>query len=169
MEKEIEDKLDLKDKLINFYNLNRYKIYIFLLALVLSLVSLIYINHINEKKNILISKKYVRAGLLLSSNDKDSAKKLYEEIITSKNKFYSILALNVIVEKELILDKEKILKYFKILESSVSSKDQRDLIILKKALYLIKIDNVESGYKLLNKLIEDNSILKSVATKIIKK
>ena len=50
MEKEIEDKLDLKDKLINFYNLNRYKIYIFLLALVLSLVSLIYINHINEKK-----------------------------------------------------------------------------------------------------------------------
>ena len=51
----------------------------------------------------------------------------------------------------------------------MSSKDQRDLIILKKALYLIKIDNVESGYKLLNKLIEDNSILKSVATKIIKK
>lgn len=169
MEKEIENKLYLKDKLINFYNSNKYKIYIFILALVLSLVSLIFINYINEKKNILISKKYVRAGLLLSSNDKDSAKKLYEEIITSKNKFYSILALNVIVEKDLILDEEKILKYFEILESSVSSKDQRDLIIFKKALYLLKMDKVESGYNLLNKLIENNSILKSVATKIIKK
>ena len=71
------------------------------------------------KKNILISKKYVRAGLYLASGNTTDSADILEEIILSKNKFYSILALNVIVEKELILDKEKILEYFKILESSV--------------------------------------------------
>ena len=32
---------------------------------------------------------------------------MFEEIILSKNKFYSILALNIIVEKNLMLDEKK--------------------------------------------------------------
>ena len=37
---------------------------------------------------------------------------LFEEIILSKNKFYSILALNTILEKKLEKDKNKIIKIF---------------------------------------------------------
>ena len=72
-------------------------------------------------------------------NQTDKAKKIYEEIILSKNKFYSILALNTIIEKNLIKDKEKILEFFEIVEKSNFKKDQKDLIALKKALYMIKI------------------------------
>ena len=61
----------------------------------------------NNKKNILISEKYTKAQLLLSKNKKEAATKHYEEIIFSKNKFYSVLALNTILEKELIKDKKK--------------------------------------------------------------
>ena len=62
-----------------------------------------------KKKNEIISEKYIQAGLYLSSNEMKNAKKIYEEIIESKNKFYSILALNTILEKNLESnDKEKI-------------------------------------------------------------
>ena len=76
------------------------------------------------------AEKYVQAGLLLAVKNKDNAKKLYEEIIASENKFYSILALNTIIEKDLISSKKKILEYFDVLENSISAKDNVDLIKL---------------------------------------
>ena len=72
------------------------------------------------------------------SSKKDEAKKIYEEIILSKNEFYSILALNKLIEENLINDKKKILNYFKMIEKSLITNDYKELIIFKKALYLIK-------------------------------
>ena len=97
------------------------------------------------------------------------AKTLYEEIILSKNSFYSILSLNKIIEKNLIVDENKILDYFKILEKSPAAKENRDLIFLKKALYLIKISNTKAANEILKNLIEKNSYFKSVAQELIKK
>jgi len=94
---------------------------------------------------------------------------MYEEIILSKNKFYSILSLNTILEKNLISDKSKILEYFKILESSSNTKENNDLIIFKKALFLIKVSDNETGRKLLNDLIEKDSKLKSIAEDLLLK
>ena len=94
-------------------------------------------------------------------------KKIYQEIVLSKNKFYSILALNRIIEKKLITDKETILEYFKILEQSASSKNQKDLIILKKALYLIKNSDVQIGENLLKELINKESHLKKLAEELL--
>ena len=50
---------------------------------------------------------------------KETAQKIYEEIIISKNKFYSILSLNSIIEQNLIFDRDKILEYFEILEKKI--------------------------------------------------
>ena len=91
------------------------------------------------------------------------------KIIYSKNSFYGILALNAILEKELVSDKEKILKYFKILTSSKLSQDQIDIINFKKALFLIKVSEKEKGDELLNNLIKNNSKFKTLAEEIIKK
>ena len=55
----------------------------------------------------MISEKYVKAGILLSNNKNEKAlKNYYEEIILSKNKFYSILALNTIIEKNYLMIKK---------------------------------------------------------------
>ena len=79
---------------------------------------------------------------------KKKCKKYYEEIILSKNKFYSLLALNTILEKNLINDKKKIIKYFLKLEKFNFSKEANiDLIHFKKALYLIKIKEIKAGKK----------------------
>ena len=76
------------------------------------------------KKNNLIAEKYVQAGLYLASGKDEKAKNIFEEIINSKNKFYSILAVNLIVEKNLVKEKEKIIEYFQKLEEINYSKDK---------------------------------------------
>ena len=77
--------------------------------------------------------------------------------------------MSTILEKDLILNEEKILNYFSVVESSIKSQDQRDLLLFKKALYLIKIKKNQDGEKLLNKLINDNSKFNSLAKEIISK
>ena len=118
---------------------------------------LIYI----EKKNDIISERYVQAGIYLIKNDEKKSREILEEIILSKNRFYSILALNTILEKDLEEDKKKILNYFDKVESITKSKDAIDLLNLKKGLYLIKNNNEQKGKELLKSLIESNSNIKS--------
>lgn len=169
MEQDVNNKIELKDKLVNFYNSNKKKIYTFIFVLIIILVSLILLKINNEKKNTLAAEKYIQAGINLNLDNKDKSKEFYEDIIYSKNSFYGILALNAILEKELVSDKEKILKYFKILTSSKLSQDQIDIINFKKALFLIKVSEKEKGDELLNNLIKNNSKFKTLAEEIIKK
>ena len=123
-------------------------------------IFLIFLDINKNKKNNLISEKYVQAGIYLASgNDKD-AKILLDEIILSRNNFYSILALNVILDKNLEIKKDLIMNYFKVVEKMNISKEQRDLVILKKGLYLLKYSNSDEGEKLLKSLIDSNSALK---------
>ena len=167
MEQNKENKIEIKSKLLNFYKSNKLKLYIFIFIAVLLLIIVNFIKINNEKNNILISKKYIKANLLLSSGNKEKSKKIYEEIIGSKNKFYSILALNNILEENLITDEKKILEYFDILVEVISENDQKDLLIFKKALYLIKIENIEEGKNLLKNLIKKDSSFKSIAQEIL--
>ena len=169
MEQNIENKLEIKDKLIDFFNKNKLKIYLFIALLIILFVSLVLFQKNLNKKNILIADKYVAANTFLNSNKNDKALKIYDEIILSKNHFYSILALNTVIEKELISDKNKILEYFEILEKTISEKENRDLFELKKALYFMKESEFEKSDLILNKLINENSLLKPLAEEIIKK
>ena len=169
MQQSIENKTDIKNKILNFYNLNKIKIYTFFFILFIILISAAYLKYDSKKKNDLIAEKYIQAGIYIALNKKDEAKVLYEEIILSKNKFYSILSFNSILEKKLITDKKKILNYFKTLEEIISNEDQKDLIIFKKALYLIKTSDLEGGKKQLDKLRKKNSKLKSISDELISK
>ena len=50
MEQNLETKLEFKQKLLNFYNNNKIKIYFFLAMLVVGSLLAIYLIHDNEKK-----------------------------------------------------------------------------------------------------------------------
>ncbi len=169
MEQNTENKIEIRDKLVIFYNKNKGKIFTSILIILIILFTFLFIEQNNKKKNILIAEKYVKAKILMSSNQKQNAKIIYEEIIQSRNDFYSILSLNEIIEKNLIEDEDKILNYFQGLEKSVSSKENKDLIFLKKALYLIKISKAQEGNNILKNLIEKNSNLRSIAQELINK
>ena len=113
MEQKINNKIALKDKLISFFQAHKYKLSVFASILIITFISIFILKINGEKKNSLIAEKYIKAGLYLAENKRDQSKNIYEEIILSKNKFYSALALNKILEEDLISDKNKILDYFR--------------------------------------------------------
>ena len=167
MENKLENRIELKNRLIKFYNFNKKKLYISLFFLIIILFSTFILKNNKERKNIFISEKYVQAGIYLKSERNNEAKILYEEIILSKNKFYSVLALNVILEEKLSLSNNEIIRYFEILENYISADDYSDLVSFKKALYLIKDSDFKKGNDLLKNLIDKNSKLKLIAQDII--
>ena len=169
MQENSENKKETKNKIEDFYRLHKSKIFMFIIILLSTVIIVILFNELKKRKNIKIGQEYIQAGILLSSNQKEDAIKIYEEIILSKNKFYSILALNTIVEKNLISDKNKIIEYFNIVEKSNNSKKTNDLIIFKKALYLIKNLDKEKGTNLMKNLIDQNSSLKPIINEVLKK
>ncbi len=167
MEQNFEGKLDIKNKLIDFLNENRLKIFTLIAIVILIFISITYVQYSNGKKNELIAEKYIQAGLYLSSNKAEKAKKLYIDIILEKNDFYSVLALNTLIEKNLISDKVRILEFFRILEKLSLTKNRSDLLIFKKSLYLLKNSEKQAGIKLLKKLVDNNSSLKPIAEELL--
>ena len=167
MEEKI-DNLTYSEKLLKFFAENKLKILILLGLISIIIFTLTFIN-INEKnKNLLISEKYIEAGLHLRKGEEEKAKLLYEEIVLSKNKFYSALALNVILEKNLFSNDNKILDYFSLLEKVNFSNDQKDLLMFKKGLYILKISKKEQGNLLLKNLIDYDTNYKTLAQEILK-
>ena len=96
---EIEEKKNLIDKVSISFKENKLKIIILISTILLIIVSFFFFNFYNDKKNILISEKFIQASIYLSSKKKEESKKLLDEIIYEKNPFYSVLALNLILEK----------------------------------------------------------------------
>ena len=169
MDKILQEKVELKDRLISIYKKNKFKIYLFLGVILISIILFFSYEINNKRNNNLMAEKYIEAGLYLNINENEKSLKLYEEIILSENKFYSILALNTIVEKKLIADKKKILDYFSFLENVISKKENKDLIMFKKAIYLMKTSDIQNGKNLLKNLVDNNSLLKSLALEILEK
>ncbi len=168
MEDNINKENYLKEKFIFFIKKNKRKIIYFFIALLIILGVIFFLNLNKKKQQILISEKYIQSGIFLSQKEVNKAKFLLEEIILSKDKFYSLLALNTILEKKLVTDKDKVLGYFLLIENLNLSDEQIDILKLKKALYLINENEVEEGEKLIKNLIENNSTLKEIAEDIIK-
>ena len=167
MEQNLDNKIDLKSRIINFYNENKLKIQILLIGILILFIVIIFLQVYNEKKNNQISEQFIQAGILYTKDDKDRSKKIYEDILKSNNTFYSTLALNNIIEKDLEKNDEKILKYFDIVEKLQKNREQKDILKLKKALFLLEKLNNEEAKILLNELVDSNSKLKNLAEDIL--
>ena len=168
MENEITDKSNLIAKISNIAK-EKKKLLLSILFIIIAILSaMIFLNYYQDNQNEKISEKYIKAGIYLSSKDKEKSKSIYKEIIFSKNKFYSILALNNIIENDHEENNDEVLKFFEIVEKINITPEQRNLDKLKKALYFKKISRDTEGNKLLEEIIADNSIWKETALEISK-
>jgi hypothetical protein len=167
MEESTDKNLKANNKVIKLIKDNKSRIiYLFIILIFIGTI-FTYLEINNNNKNNLIAEKYVQAGIHLAAKEYNESKIIYNDIIQSKNKFYSILSLNNIIENDLEPEEEKILKYFEFIEKINITKDQKDLLEFKKSLYLIKISKFQEGNKLLKKIIESESKFKSLAEDII--
>ena len=165
---ENEEKIDFFERVENFVKKNKNILLTILTLTIFIVIGVNYLNYYQKSKNEKISEKFVQAGIYLSLDKKEESKNIYKEIIISKNKFYSLLALNNIIDNNLEKNNEEVLKFFDIVENTKIDKEQKNLVKLKKALYLIKISKDIEGKKLLNEIISDNSIWKETASEISK-
>ena len=168
MEEKAENILVIKDKIFFFIKKNYIKILFIVFLITLFLAILIFFQFNQKKKNNLISEEYLKASLMISSNEFEKSREILENIIFSKNKFYSNLALNLILEKKLEKDFNRVISYFEAVEKLSLSKDQYELLIFKKALYLMKSSKIEEGKKLLKNLANSKSNIKNLAINILK-
>ncbi len=167
MDPHIDKNLEFTEKLKLFFKEQKIKIILISCTCVLITIIFLVMKVFQERENILISEKFIKANIFLSTQNEDKSKELYEEIIKSKNKFYSILALNTILEKELENNEDVIINYFDILQDLPIPPEQKDLLIFKKALYLIQISKTEEGETLLRRLSNSNSYLKNISDQIL--
>ena len=166
---ENEKKIDSFEKIENFLKRNKSIFLIILTLIIFILIGFNYFNYYKKSENEKISEKFVQAGIYISSNEKEKSKIILKEIIFSKNKFYSLVALNTIIDNNLEENSKEVLKLFEAVEDIKAEKEQKNLIKLKKALYLIKISEDNLGKKLLDEIISDDSIWKEAASEISQK
>ena len=167
MENGIKQNISFSEKLTNEIIKNKKYLFIILFLVISILIGYSYFNHAKNIKNLEISDKYIKAGILLNSERKEESKIIYKEIILSENKFYAFLSINKILDNELESNYDEIFNLFKILENLKVDKEKKNLIKLKKALFLIKISKEDEGNNLLKEIIENNSIWKSSAQEIL--
>ena len=167
MNKEENNVAEKKNKIIFLVKENKIKILIIVSVIFLTIISLNLFKIHKLNKNDLISEKYIQAGIYLNLKNEKKSLEIYDEIIKEKNKFYSVLSLNTVIEKKLVKDHEKIINYFEIVEKINTSKEQKDLVMFKKALYLINANKLIKGKEILEKIIDSNSKLKIFAEEIM--
>ena len=167
MEQNIDSKIDFKSKVKNLYKKNKIKTQLFFLTILILLTSIIFLQAYYEKKNNQVSELFINAGILYTQDEKDGAKKIYEDILKSNNSFYSTLALNNILEKGLENNDDKILEYFDIIEKLQKNKEQKDILKFKKALFLLKKFKKEEAKIILNELVKSDSKIKNLAEDIL--
>ena len=86
------------------------------------------------------------------------------EIIFSKDSTYSVLSLYLVIDSELEIDNKKILKYFnEVLSIKDLKKEDKNLIKLKKAIFISNKSNEKELLDLLNPIINSESAWKAQA------
>ena len=167
MSNEIIDKPKFDFK--NFFNKNKLKIISLICLIIISIIIFIITVEYKDRKNIEISEQYNKAKILIDKDSKEGLK-ILEEIIFKNNIFYSPSALNLIIDKNLISDKKKILSYYdQIISNSKLDPDIKDLFIFKKIIFIgddIKESELISALK---PILNSDSLWKKSASDYIKK
>ena len=167
MNDEKNNSTSFANKILNIFKKKKKTFLSILIILILALISINILKIYKDDKNKKIAEKFIQAGLLLSSKDNDKAKSLFKEIILSKNKFYSHLSLNTLIENNLEKNKDEVLKLFEVVQKIDLDKEEMNLIKIKKALFLLKISKIKESKKLLNEVIDDNSTWSNIALEIL--
>ena len=150
------------EKIKNLFVNNKYKIISVIIILIIIIAGVFSYDKylINKKKDI--SNSYNSIILNYSEKTKEKTANRLIEIINKKDPTYSPLSLYFIIDNNLISDQSKINSMFDILIKDTSLDNEiNNLIIYKKALY--NADNAQESdlLKILNPLINSNSVWKS--------
>lgn len=153
-----------KDKIKNFLITNKKKLILLTIIIIISFITLFVFQDFQKKRKIEISNQYNSLIIEYSGENKNKTIDGLIKIIEKKDSTYSPLALYFIIDNSLIKEKEKINKLFDILINKTKiDKEIKDLIIYKKATFNSNFSTENDLLKILNPLVNSESIWKSHA------
>ena len=151
-------------KIKDFFVKFKKHIIFFICTIFLLIFSYFIYVDIQKKNRVKISEKYNQATTEFYSGNKIEIEKELVEIIKLKDKTYSPLSLYFLLENGIITENDKINKFFDILiEETDLEKEIKNLIIYKKALFNSEFESENNLIKILNPIINSDSIWKSHA------
>ena len=150
------------EKIKNFFIKNKKKLAISLSLIILITLSYFAYDEFDKRKKVKIANKYNNSIINFISGDKLNIESEMIKIINAKDKTYSPLALYFLLDNNIINSKEKINSLFDILINEMKiDKEINNLIIYKKALYNSEFETENNLLKILNPIINSESIWKS--------
>ena len=149
--------------------INYKKLLISILVLVITLlISYFIFEEFNEKKKLKISDQYNKIVTEHSKDNKQITSNALVELVNKKDPTYSPLSLYFIIDNQLITEKSKVNKLFDVVIEDVSlQKEIKNLIIYKKALFNADDIGENELLKILNPIINSESVWKSHALYLI--
>ena len=140
----------------------------FLVLVITLLISYFIFEEFNEKKKLKISDQYNQIVTEHSEDNKQITSNALVELVNKKDPTYSPLSLYFIIDNQLITEKSKVNKLFDVVIEDVSlQKEIKNLIIYKKALYNADDIGENELLKILNPIINSESVWKSHALYLI--
>ena len=150
------------EKIKNFFIKNKKKLAISLLLIILLILSYFAYGEFDKRSKVKIANKYNNSIINFISGDQLNIESEMIKIINAKDKTYSPLALYFLLDNNIINSKEKINSLFDILINETKvDKEINNLIIYKKALYNSEFETENNLLKILNPIINSESIWKS--------
>ena len=156
------------EKIKNFFINNRKILIIIVSIIIITIIGYLSLKEVNKRNNIKIANQYNSIVLKFNKENKDESVNQLTTIINKKNAAYSPLALYFIIDNDLISERESVNELFDIIIKKTNIDTEiKNLIIYKKALFNAESSNENELIKILNPLINSNSVWKSHALHLL--
>jgi len=152
------------EKIKNFFVNNKKKLIVAIAFIIIGLVLYFSFSELNERNKIKLANKFNLVKINYKENQKQKTINELVKIINQNDVTYSPLALYFLLDNNLIEDNTKINKLFdELINQTNLDKEIKNLIIYKKALFNSNFTTENDLLKILNPIINSESIWKSHA------
>jgi predicted negative regulator of RcsB-dependent stress response len=153
-----------KSKLKNFYDSYKIFIYSSLILISIFIISITIYSNFKKEQNVIASENYLKAKIYLSSGKKEKAIILLKDIVFQKSSTYSTLAFFLILNQNLITEKNQIESMFEhVIKNNNFDNELKNLLIYKKLLFSSDYINESDLLRDIKPLLKDSSVWRSHA------
>ena len=164
MEEEIQiiNQNTRREKFKNFVIKNKKILVTSASSIIIIILLLVFYSEIKFKNQIKLGNNYNEIVLSYKKKNNQNAEEELIDIIQKKDPTYSPLALNFIIDNEIVSDKIKVNELFDIIIEKTNIENEiKNLIIYKKALYNSDNINENDLINILNPILNSESVWKS--------
>ena len=138
------------------------------LVIILIGVFFIWLDYSKKSKRTKSSESFIESKILLSEKNYSKSLEILENIIKMKDNTYSPLSLFLILDQNLEKDNKVVLEYFNdVLSIRNLENEDKNLLRLKKAIFISNTVNEKEMLDLLNPIINSDSVWKTQSLKFL--